>query len=394
MDLDDPYSIPVDRFVCAECISDPTLSAAVRNAQGADICSYCGADGATDLSAILELIADAIATYYNDPAGKLLCDSTEGGYQGQLLDASHVLMELGAWTNNGELFEDVRKAFGTESWCRRDYYGLTEYEALQFGWSAFCEQVKYRTRYLFLQEVEREFGANPREIPPGEMLDALGELFLDFKLFAELPAESVLIRARVIHSRERPSTAAELGTAPRDAAILPNRMSPAGISMFYAALDEQTAVAETFDPAETRRRRIALARFVITRSLVLLDLTTLPSIPSPFDAAARGKREAIRFLHSFEQDLTRRVKRDGRAHTEYVPTQVVTEFVRHRLKTSEQAKIDGILYRSSRHQNSKAVVIFAEPSDCGPRDGESRANQWYLRLTSVRYAQSAEFILA
>lgn len=148
------------------------------------------------------------------------------------------------------------------------------------------------------------------------------------------PAVSLVNRWRqVVHVGERPATAAELGTAPREFANYPNRMSPAGIPMFYGAFDEPTAVIETYDPSRTGDREIALARFATLRPLRVLDLTALPEMPSQFDPSNRGKRLPLKFLRSFGREIARPVARDDGAHTEYVPTQIVTEFVRHRLRT-------------------------------------------------------------
>ncbi len=46
-------------------------------------------------------------------------------------------------------------------------------------------------------------------------------------------------------------------------------------------------------------------------------------------------------------------------HIEYVPTQVVTEFLRT-TKLPEVVKLDGILYRSSRRDGGISLVLFAE----------------------------------
>ena len=116
-------------------------------------------------------------------------------------------------------------------------------------------------------------------------------------------------------------------------------------------------------------------------------------MPSNFDRENRAKRQPIAFLNKLERNLTGTVARDDKVHIEYVPTQVVTEYVRHRLKDAQGEPMDGILYRSSRDHTSKAAVIFAEPEQCGPRERERWLAPEFLLLlnNNVRYASPYEF---
>jgi hypothetical protein len=78
----------------------------------------------------------------------------------------------------------------------------------------------------------------------------------------------------------------------------------------------------------------------------------------------------VRFLHEFEQDLVKPVARDGMEHVDYVPTQIVTEFFRHRFRLSDGASLDGIMYRSSR-TGQPACVLFFDSHHCGGKTGFS-----------------------
>ena len=223
------------------------------------------------------------------------------------------------------------------------------------------------------------------------MLRDLAKLFSDFNLFMEAASGTEYVRARIVKDFERPSTAEELGTAP-PAKALASRMSPAGISMFYAACEDDTAVLETYEHERKESNIIALARFQALRHLILLDLTNLPPIPSQFDFESRPERPSIAFLRAFVTDFTKPIKRDQRVHTAYVPTQIVTEFVRYRLRTPDNRPVDGIVYGSARNRGSKAVVVFADPEHCGPRaDRKWSDPEPFLELTAVRYAAPREF---
>lgn len=257
-------------------------------------CSYCGATRAADISVLLDELSDVIQAEYTDPANELAYESREGAYQGQIYVGSELVLGLDGWTDNEELLEEAADAFAGSDWCEHDYFALKPYQALSVGWTRFSEEVKHRTRFLFLQELD-DMG-DQDTIPPGKMLDALGERFLDFELLSEMLEGTEFVRASIVNTDERASTAAELGTAPRQHAVSPNRMSPAGIPMFYAAVDEETAVLKTCNPTNDGSRETPLARFRTARSLKIVDLTSLPAMPSSFDRENRAKRQQIAFL--------------------------------------------------------------------------------------------------
>ena len=60
----------------------------------------------------------------------------------------------------------------------------------------------------------------------------------------------------------------------------------------------------------------------------MVNLTALSPIPSVFDPEQRKYYYELVFLHEFAQDLSAPVVLDGREHIEYVPTQVITEYMR------------------------------------------------------------------
>jgi hypothetical protein len=385
------YSAPDETFVCPNCVSDSHLVSALKAAIQRKTCSYCGAEWAADMKVLLDEIKAALLVNYDDPAEELPYDSAEGGYQGEVCEGFDLVYDLDGWTERDELLEDAANAFSWTDWCKRDYFGTGEYDILRYGWRGFCKQVMTQTRFLFLEELTPE-QYDPDAILPGQMLGALGKLFREFSLFLQIPAGGEFVRSRLLRPGERPTRPAELGTVPRHLANRPNRMSPAGIPMFYAAFDDATAVLETYESAGDERTDIVLAQFKTARPLTLLDLVHLPAIPSDFDPRMRERYPAIRFLRHFEEDFTRPVLRDDTAHTEYVPTQIVTEFVRRRLRTSANTAVDGIVYRSSRNRESKVVVIFADPEQCGPQDGpQALGVDPFLMLGEVRYATVAEF---
>ena len=92
----------------------------------------------------------------------------------------------------------------------------------------------------------------------------------------------------------------------------------------------------------------------------------------------------LRFLNHIAAEISRPIGRDDKVHINYVPTQVVTEFVRSRL-TSGGQRIDGIKYGSAIHDGHASYVIFATQDNLVTAEEDrwgTASNQW-LELTGV-----------
>ena len=57
---------------------------------------------------------------------------------------------------------------------------------------------------------------------------------------------------------------------------------------------------------------------------------------------------------------------DCREHTEYVPTQILTEYFRERVKGSDGSALNRIVYPSARRRGGRSVVVFASQEDLDP----------------------------
>ncbi|MEZ8193165.1 RES family NAD+ phosphorylase [Vibrio sp. 1F279] len=56
--------------------------------------------------------------------------------------------------------------------------------------------------------------------------------------------------------------------------------------------------------------------------------------------------------------------REDRAHIDYVPTQIVTEYFKLIFKYENELSFDGIIYPSSKSKGKKAIVLFANSENC------------------------------
>ena len=359
-----------EKYVCASCIHEENLAKLVTEAADGDRCDYCGrqsheAPVSADVDVVIERIAESLFTEYGDPDEELPYDSGEGGYQGEVLSTEDVLVREDCDFENRELFEDIVSAFGERQWCKREYFMLSKDEALIAGWGSFTREILHRTRYLFLKAPDEDAELRgPGEISPADMLGHIGEAVSRAGLVRTCPAGSHFFRARAHDVGAVPSGASELASPPAKLASA-NRMSPAGIPMFYGAREERTAINEVRAvAANARHPLITVADFQTARDLMVVDLTDLPGVPSLFDSPNREKRPWVQFLRAFVERISQPIERDGREHVEYVPTQVVTEYFRRIFTLDAGTRIQGVLYPSAHASGGVCCVLFFDQDAC------------------------------
>lgn len=235
-----------------------------------------------------------------------------------------VIEELRTDVVSDDVLQAVLDVITPEDW-NEDPSALSPNVALYYAWHQFCEKVKRETRFVFLS-IPEEHSDHPDEFTTREILDKLMEIVQSRKILIDVPVGRIFYRGRMV---DEPATSAfdasKLGSPPPDKASA-NRMSPAGISMFYGCDDVATVVAEI--SSHTQRQFAVIGVFETVRPLRLVNLAASPVIPSVFDLNGRKLYYELLFLWSFARDLSKPVILDGREHIEYVPTQVVTEYMR------------------------------------------------------------------
>lgn len=374
-----------ERYVCAECADDEFLAEQVKDAAEQTRCDYCDAESsdgapiAAPVNVLLQLVGETINHYWTDPAEELPYESAEGGFQGHFVHTRELLTdEIGMdWPES--LLDEVEASLTNEVWCRRHYFRLDKDDRLRFGWRAFENTTKHQSRYMcLLPPLESDEWVHPDDVPASAMLDAVAECIAETQMVRLLPVGTKLWRVRAHGESETLSTAAELGAPRADQARFANRMSAAGIAVFYGAFDESTAVVETFDPTDAERPVVTVGVFESTRPLRVLDLCAVPALPSYFDLERAWIRDSLAFLHDFVKSVSRRTAKDGREHIEYVPTQIFAEFVRFRMGDKDSGPIQGIIYPSAQVAGGRCCVLFCDQAACMPPAGElwQRKEQW------------------
>ena len=382
-----------DRAVCAAHFVDDALADAAERLAHITECDYCGRKSSRAIAIPLvelveQIILPGILQDYDDAIDSLPWDGREGGYQGATTYTSDELV----WdlaqeiSEESQILDDLVGSLPDWTWCARDPFRLTGLEFLSYGWEHFCRRVKHERRYFFLREAPVADGLDDPDPPatPQQLLDRVLASSQDLEMVRSMPIPP-LFRARHQKPGEQHLSALDIGPPPPTAARA-NRMSPAGIPMMYLAQDPETALTETANAPGC----FAIGQFEFERHLTLLDLSALPLPPSRFDLDRSQIRDVLAFLRDFRKDLLKPVDRDGQEHIEYVPSQVVTEYLRiAELKSG--GRLDGIAYESIQNPGHMAYVLFADQSALhlseqtqgavhAPASTFNRTNRW-IRMT-------------
>lgn len=374
--------------ICKDCVDDPALKRWVLENLSEMECSFCGKGSLDPIAASFDefigVVLSGVGFDWNDPDHEgIMYVSAEGGYQASIMNTSEVLGEYSI-SEDSTVIDAILEVIDCDGWVEREYYVGSTSQRLKWGWDAFKKVVKHQTRYVFLTPVDDDYSP---EVPPSRMLAAIGATVVDelaeLRLIREIATETDLFRIRI--GTKRYETAAEIGTPPAEFATQSNRMSPAGIPMFYGAFDAATAKLETFDLQHHAGQVLSIGTFRPRRNLRMLDLADLPEIPSVFADDGHHLIHPLRFLHAFARDIAKPISRDGHEHIEYVPTQIVTEYFRRTFRDADNRAIDGIIYQSSKNGGARAFVLFCENEQCFvSSDGPAFLEQ-LMNLTAVRH---------
>lgn len=380
-----------DEFVCDRCINDIGIASFIEEHAESKACSFCGRRSSRPIAAplhdVIEYMESCVNGPYEDPANSMAYESAEGGYQGETYSTEELLTEVIDLEfpndQDGKLLYAISYGFETEIWCEADPYGMSPHEQLSFSWADFCKTIKHERRYFFLKN-----GSIDRELlDPAQVLDAIFGFAQNVGLFVPLARGSKLFRVRHQPAGKSYTTATDLGPPPVEMAVQTNRMSPPGIVMMYASEDAKTALAETANEPGA----YMVGTFTTDRDALILDLSALPRVPSIFeevpDTLECDPRVALIFLREIAHDISRPIARDEYAHIEYVPTQVVTEYLRT-VTTIDGRKIDGIRYKSSREHVATSLVLFADQDSLLLPEAERpqfyREEDRWIRLLSAK----------
>lgn len=355
--------------VCACHFEDEYLKKLVTDKGKHGTCSYCGKkDVVRNMYDLGEDIAWKVGLYFVDPVNadfKLAKDFYDDddevipGYkrvgdfvvpeENVVYESTYEMMfDLGLYTDNDELNDDIEGIFATDTWISRDIYEEDQTVHLAVLWDKFCREVTHSRRFTFL--------ATPRYEGYDNILERLHQIIIQQGLCKTLRKGTVLYRARIVNDTNKTFTFKDITAAP-DSSAFPNRMSPAGISMFYASFDKKTPMRECIDDGSSV---MIVGKFKTKKSLRVIDLTMIPATSFWME-----RWQENRFLHQFDEEVTKPVNPEDKNHLQYIPTQVITEYFRYMFRDAKGLPIDGLIYGSSKTKE-RNIVLF-----CNQRESEN-----------------------
>lgn len=188
-----------------------------------------------------------------------------------------------------------------------------------------------------------------------------------------LPEGTPIYRSRISRDENQTSLfrdcpAKELGAAPRSIAAN-NRMSAAGVPVFYGSAEVETCIAEV---RPSIGDTVVAGQFRTSRTLKLFDFTKLDyrlrheplSLLDPKHEQRSMDRTLLSYLH---EEIAKPMRSND---TGYVVTQALTEFIRY----GRIENFDGVVFQSVQRQNGLNYALFDEDDPSAPQslDGRSR----------------------
>lgn len=235
----------IDKLVCIDCVGDYALKQFITDNSSRGICHYCSSGGiCIEVELLIGKIMDGICYEYERA---IECMGIEKGeYMGAytwdtwdlLYDELGVDMEL-----NDDLLDDIVQTVNETTWCERDPYQLRESKERTTMWTAFSQMVKTKTRYVFFRMPERN---KYQEEANFLILDYIGNKIEELGLIKSLKPGTKFYRGRMHDKNKKIELAKDLSSPPHVKAKS-NRMSAEGISIFYGADSEKTAIAEIYN---------------------------------------------------------------------------------------------------------------------------------------------------
>lgn len=394
------YGEMPDKYVCAACFGNKGVKDFIKRNAVEYFCSYCGRKTShkeSPISATLEdvvgLIVRSINRLYDDPNNCLAWDSEDQCYFGTTYYIDDVLYDMGLSLTaedqemSEQLSKDLTQHIDCDTWATRDTGILSKSEAYELGWERFVKQVKHYSRFVFSSIHYKPDPYESRDVPlPSQMLSKILRMIHDTSMVRIVKKGAIFYRTRICFEGESiKDTASDLGVPTNENAKFSNRMSPEGIPMFYGAIEKETAEEEAraikYRSGQLKKALlIKIAQFVLLRDISVVDFTRRHDY-CLFDEEVDERALNMKaFLNRFVRELSKPIEKDGREHIDYVPTQIVTEYLKYKCVNRKGRRIKGILYPSSR-RNETSCALFIRNNHCvNIGDDTTKA---YLQLTKV-----------
>lgn len=362
------------KSICAGHFNDRHVKRHIKAKGERGDCEYCGKTrNVLAIDDLAEYLEECIETQYDEPYERGAVYNPDAAHYEDRFPFTTVyttaeLLQYETECDDWEIVTDIARWFSKEHWADiHGMFGSTEAEYLGGGWQRFKEIIKHEVRFMFFDSLfKSKYDDKYGEIQnPFDILKDVAKGIKTMNLFTKFkPGTLTVYRTRQHKNVSEVNGAFGLGPLPKEKAKA-NRMNPVGIPMFYGAFDKETCLKEVLDEND-KPAILTTGQFVNLTQLKLVDFTKLRELPSLFNKRQQSKRAIAAFLLGFISDMSIPVKPDDVVHIEYVPTQVVTEFIKLVMGNDEQ--IDGIMYNSVKNKGGICIALFLNPDQIKDRN--------------------------
>ena len=353
----------IDGFLCHECIGDKFLKSQIEKDHTAHVCSGCKKNRkAMPLDQLGAALDEVIRGNFVQVEPN---NEWEGGGDDlnwivqEILSVEPEIADLVIEALPEEDVYHILKDGGTPFYDdAAEYRETPAYDGeYRWTWRAFCHNVKHTARFFSdsaesrLREIFHDldrFHADDGRKP----LRLLSPSENGVNIYRARLAETPLAALPIVRSAPR-----ELGPPPEKKAV-PGRMNPAGIPVFYGALDIETCISEIRPPVGSL---VVIGTFALLKPLRVLDLTVLDEAYAELSYFAPDfdqVTEQLAFLRSFHAEISSPILPSEQVLA-FIPTQVIAEFLAHR----HEPKLDGVLYTSTQRSGEGLnIALFYHAS--------------------------------
>ena len=354
-----------DLLVCDLCVGDSIIRQRIRSEGRVGRCDFCSRTRkrrCISISELSEVVRPVFEANYRvaqeEPHFSVESDNVEYRAEGEsaanvvseILEIDYDVGEGVAEYLDESTYVDIKHGeepfFGREEGYEETPVSDYEYQEL---WESFCNSVQHDTRFFNEHAIGILKGIFDG-IKSGKLEDGRSPIY---EIGRGTRIDSVF-RARVVRSgadmlRFVNNPSKELGPPPKNIATA-GRMNPAGVSVFYGALDEHTCIAEL---RLAVGESAVVGKFRIARKLRVLDFTRFKEFQGPvsmFDPAFSSVISQRKFLRRFRHEISRPIRPTDQENS-YVPTQAVAEY----LAKIHEPPIDALIYPSAQTKEGDQI---------------------------------------
>jgi len=313
-------------FCCTNCFTHTFLKDFIKKTSKQNgKCSFCNSKRNFPLcipSSLIDLFQPLFDLYVEESTGRLINELLHNDWK-----------IFSRYIDKKKQLQLISKISGLKNLNSKKFIsGLVLNKAYIDKWDAFTNELKHENRFF-----------------PKNAIDTtqLSELF-NYLIIPKTQNPKYVFRAR-INNQLKILSITEMGK-PAIEKSKDGRANPKGISYFYGASDEKTAIAET---RPYKSENVCVAKFKVNKKTSLIDLRNPQNTISPFglddDSLSLLYKEHMPFLGHLGNALSKPVL-PHKIELEYLPTQYLCELIKDN-------NFNGIVFKSSLEKGDNYVFF-------------------------------------